>query len=136
MVSTYDANINETIAKVAEALKSKIKAPDWTEFTKTSAGKDRLPDEDDWYYKRAAAVLRTVYIRGPIGVNKLRVKFGSKKNRGHKPSKFYKAGGKVIRTILQQLEKSELIIQKTIKNHKGRVVTNKGMSFMDKNTVR
>lgn len=136
MVSAYDGKIQETINKVAVALKEKIKAPEWTTFIKTGPAKERLPDDQDWYYKRAAAILRTVYIRGPIGVNKLRVKFGSSKNRGYKPAKFYKAGGKIIRSILQQLEKSELVIQKTIKTHKGRVVTNKGRSFFDKNTVR
>ena len=70
--------------------------------------------------------------KGPIGVNKLRTKFGSKKSRGTKPEKFYKAGGKIIRNILQQLESNKLIAQKEIGVHKGRIITKEGKGFLDK----
>jgi len=136
MVSIHDGNPHKTINKLAEALKDTINTPEWAKFVKTGAGKERLPDDENWYTIRAAAILRTVYIRGPIGVEKLRTKYGCKKNRGHKPEKFYKASGKIIRSILQDLEKAELIVQKVINKHKGRVVTNKGKSLVDKNTAR
>ena len=72
--------------------------------------KDMLwtPEDQDWWYKRAASILRKIYRHGPIGTNKLKKKYGSKKNRGHKPEHFYKAAGSHIRKILQQLEKSGL----------------------------
>jgi len=54
-----------------------------------------------------------------------------KKNRGVKPEKFYKASGKVIRTILQQLEAEGLIKQVEKGVHKGKIVTPKGRSFLD-----
>ena len=136
MVNVYDGDPHKTIAKLAESLKPVIKAPEWSAFVKTGMSKERLPENPEWYTVRAAAVLRTVYIRGPIGVEKLRNKYGSKKNRGHQPEKFFKSSGKIIRTILQQLEKAGFIEQKTIKGHKGRIITAKGRSFVDKNTVK
>ena len=129
-------NINKTIAKVAEALKPMIQIPEWTEIVKTGPGKERLPDDEEWYLHRTAAILRTISLRGPIGVSKLRVKFGNKKNRGHKPGRFTRASGKIIRTALQQLEKAELIKFKKIGVHKGRVITSKGSSLLEKNTIR
>jgi len=131
-MSIYDKDPMELIVKVSEELKTLIKSPDWAMFVKTGPGKERPPTDTDWYYKRAAAVLRTIYMRGPIGVSRLRVKFGNKKNRGHKPDIFYKASGKIIRTILQQLEKSELIKFQKEGVHKGRIITPKGKSLLEK----
>ena len=136
MVTIYDTDPAKSIAKISESLKSLIKAPEWALFVKTGAGKERPPVERDWFYTRAAAVLRTVYIRGPIGVQKLRVKYGSKKNRGHSPEKFYKGSGKILRDILLQLEKAELVKFQKDGVHKGRVITAKGKSLVDKSAVK
>ena len=135
-MSLYDGDVNQTINKIAEAIKPMVTIPEWTRFVKTGPGKERLPDDAEWYLKRTAAILRTVYIKGPVGVAKLRVKFGNKKNRGHKPGKFTTASGKIIRTALQQLEKAELIKFETKGVHKGRVITPKGKSLVDKNTEK
>lgn len=127
-----DKNPNEVIEKTAKQLESVITMPEWALFVKTSHGKDRVPSRDDWYFVRSAAILRKIYIDGPLGVSKLRTKFGSKKNRGSKPEKFVRASGKIIRSIVQQLEKAELIKQVEKGVHKGRVITDKGKSFIDK----
>ena len=104
MASVYDANPNELVEKAAGELKKVIKAPDWSRYVKTGVHKERPPADLDWWYKRAAAVLRKVYILGPVGTNKLRAKYGGKKNRGYKPEKFFRGSGKIIRSILQQAE--------------------------------
>lgn len=132
MVTVYDVDATQLINKTAEALKSKIKEPEFAKFVKTGAGRERPPVETDWFYKRTAAILRKVYILGPIGVNKMRVQFGNLKNRGHQPSHFYKAGGKIARTALQELTKAGLIESVDKKGHKGKVVTKQGKSFLDK----
>jgi small subunit ribosomal protein S19e len=133
MVSAYDINPTELINKAAIELKKTkgVQIPDWAYFIKTGAGKERVPDSKDWWYVRAGSILRKVYVKGPIGVSKLRTFYGCKKNRGVKPEKFYKASGKVIRTILQQLEAEGLIkaVEKGV--HKGKIVTPKGRSFLD-----
>ncbi|MBU2634380.1 MAG: 30S ribosomal protein S19e [Nanoarchaeota archaeon] len=132
MATIYDIDTNKLIERAALQLKPLIKAPEWSLFVKTGTSKERAPDNQNWWYFRAASILRTIYIKGPIGTNKLRVKYGSKKNRGVKPEKFYPGSGKIIRTILQQLEKIELIKQAEKNKYKGRVITPKGKSFLDK----
>lgn len=134
MASVYDVDTNELIEKAAVELKSMsdIKPPSWAGFVKTGVHKQRHPERDDWWYVRAAAVLRSVYILGPIGVSKLRTKYGGKKDRGHKTERVYKGSGSIIRKILQQLEKVEFVKQTQVGVHKGRVATPKGKSFLDK----
>ena len=134
MVSIYDVDPTELIKKAAEMLKENenIKPPVWADFVKTGRHKERPPAEKGWWYIRAAAVLRSVYKLGPIGVSKLRSKYGGKKRRGMKPEHFYKGSGAIIRKVLQQLEKSGFISQAQRGAHKGRVVTKKGRSFIDK----
>ena len=66
---------DELIKKVAEELKSIIGQPEWAPFVKTGNHKERPPVDNDWWYIRAASVLRKVYLLGPIGVSKLRTKY-------------------------------------------------------------
>ena len=76
--------------------------------------------------------MRKVSLRGPIGVAKLRSMYGTKKNRGVRPERFYKGSGKIVRVILQQLE-AEGLVKKVEKGvHKGKIITPKGQSFLDK----
>ena len=110
--------------------------PEWVSFVKSSPSKERPIDDEDFWYKRAASILRQVYKRKFLGVNRLRTKYGSKKNRGFKPEKFQKAGGKIIRTILQQSDTAgftEIIKpNKGVKSQKpGRRLTAKGREFLE-----
>ena len=73
-----------------------------------------------------------MYKYGPIGVSKLRVKYGGKKRRGHKPSRFYPGSGNIIRKALQQLEKAGFLKKDEKSKYKGRSITPQGKSFLDK----
>ena len=79
--------------------------------------------------------MRQIYKNNIVGVNRLRTKYGSKKNRGVKPEKFQRAGGKIIRTILQQADKAgftEVIKDnKGINKKAGRKLTEKAKRFME-----
>lgn len=132
MATIFDKKPQELIQKAAEGLKKEITMPPWAKFVKTGHAKQRPPEDPDWWYKRTASMLRKIYRHGPIGTNKLKKKYGSKKNRGHKPEARYEGSGKIIRSILQQLEQKQFIKQETKGAHKGRVVTPKGKSFLDK----
>ncbi len=134
MASVYDVNQGELVEKAAEELKkvAEIKPPEWSSFVKTGTHKERTPISKDWWYFRAASVLRIVYRLGPIGVSKLRTKYGGKKNRGVKPGKFYKSSGSILRKILQQLEKSGFLKNELKSKRKGRLITEKGKSLLDK----
>ena len=134
MVSIYDVNPNELIEKTAERLKKieQIKPPEWADFVKTGRNRERPPVEKDWWFTRTAAVLRSVYKLGPVGVSKLKTKYGGRKNRGVKPERFYRSSGNILRKILQQLESAELVKKGEAKGHKGRVIAPKGASILSK----
>ena len=138
MTHILEADTNELIIKVAEELKKQklVQPLEWSNFVKTGHHKERHPENPDWWYYRAAALLRSIAKLGPIGTEKLRTKYCGIKGRGHKPEKFFKASGSIIRKILQQLEKSTLIKQTMVDNHKGRVLTPAGVSLLDKIAVQ
>ncbi|MBW2965163.1 30S ribosomal protein S19e [Candidatus Woesearchaeota archaeon] len=138
MPTIYDVPVNDLIEAVAKELQSmdKIKAPEWATYAKTGVHKERPPVREDWWYVRCAAVLRSVRTLGPVGVEKLRTKYGGRKRRGHKPEHFFKGSGNVIRKVLQQLESAELIKKGEKGNHKGRIITPKGVSLLDKAAVK
>jgi len=131
-----DLPSGKVIEKTAESLKKipEIQPPEWSSFVKTGMSKERPPVNQDWWYVRSASILKKISRLGPVGVNKLRKKYGGKKNRGHKPEKRFDASGSIIRKILQQLEKAGLIEQVSKGTHKGRVLTAKGKSFLDKSS--
>ncbi|MBI3033887.1 30S ribosomal protein S19e [Candidatus Woesearchaeota archaeon] len=133
MATLNDINPNEFINELADSLKgtSDIKPPKWAGFVKTGRFKERPPASNDWWYMRAAAVLKSVYRLGPVGTSKLRTKYGGKKNRGVAAEHSYKGSGNIIRKILQQLEKAGLVAQGTKGIHKGRIITPKGKSLMN-----
>jgi small subunit ribosomal protein S19e len=91
---------------LAEALKklSEFKKPEWADFVKTSPHKVRPSVEEDFWHKRAASILRQIYINGIVGVGRLRTRYGGRKNRGMKPDEFRKSSGKMVRVVLQQAE--------------------------------
>ena len=134
MTTMYDVDAQELILKAAEELKKipEIKAPAWAPFVKTGVHKEMPPVSSDWWYLRTASVLRAVYRLGPVGVSKLRTKYGGKMNRGVKKSHFYKGSGNILRKSLQQLEKAGFVKFAEKGVHKGRIITPKGKSFLDK----
>ncbi len=119
--------------KVIENLMHKLKKSEnikphpASRFVKSGVCAERPPQQPDFWYIRAAALLRRIYIDGPVGVERLRTIFGGRRRRGHKPAHHRKAGGKFIRLMLQQLEKEGLIK----KSKKGRVITNKGKKLLN-----
>lgn len=132
MTTPYEVPADKLILAVAKDLKERIKleSPKWSQFVKTGSHKERIPEDEDWWWKRAASILRKIYLEGDyVGVERLRTVYGGKKNRGVKTEKFYKGGGKIIRVILQEFDKLGFT-EKTKK--KGRKITGKGKSYLDK----
>ncbi|MGM5484855.1 MAG: 30S ribosomal protein S19e [Nanobdellota archaeon] len=123
---------NQLMNKIAEELKGKVKAPNWAPFVKTGPHKERPPVDKEWWYTRLASILLTVKDKGPIGVSKLRTKYGGKKRRGYKPSTFMKGSGSIVRKAMQQLEEQKLVQQAAVGVHKGRVITKEGAELINK----
>ena len=132
MASVYEVSAEKFNEKLAEALQEleEFKMPEWAFFVKTSTARARPPQDNSFWYKRAASILRQAYIRGVIGVNRLKTKYGGRKNRGTKPAEFRRGSGKIIRVILQQSEKAGFL-EKTQGKKKGRQLTKKGLAFLN-----
>ena len=128
----FTKNPVKFIPALAEALKKvpEFEIPEWANYVKTGVSRERPPVDDDFWYTRAASILRQLYIKGVVGVEKLRTRYGSKKDRGGRPDKFKKAGGKIIRVILQQAEAAGLV-EKVLRMQYGRRLTQEGRDFLD-----
>ncbi len=133
MATIFDVPPNDLIAEVAAKLKdvSDVKPPAWASYVKTGMHKQRPPTQDNWWYLRCAAIMRTCARLGPVGVSKLRRKYGGNQDRGHKPRRSCKGSGNIIRKALQQLEAAKLLKQTQVDKRKGRVVTPKGQALLD-----
>jgi small subunit ribosomal protein S19e len=107
-----------------------IKPPNWASFAKTGMSRQLPPKQSDWWYTRAASILRKIYLDGPVGVERLRTHYGGRKQRGHKPERFKKSGGSNIRKILQQLEKAGLIEKSKKPKKSGRIISESGRKFI------
>lgn len=134
MTTVHDVPSNPLIEVLAAKLRElpEVEPPEWAPFVKTGVHKERPPVQPDWWFTRSAAVLRKVYLRGPIGTERLRSAYGGKRDRGSKPYRASKGSGAILRTTLQQLEAAGLV---ELVKSKGRRVTPKGQSLVD-NTAR
>ena len=134
MVHALDVPADMLIRAVARKLKERysdyVKPPSWAFFAKTGAHKEKPPSDPDWWYVRAASMLRKLYKTGePIGIETFRTIYGGRQNRGSAPEHFRKGSGSVARKILQQLERAGLV--RTVPG-KGRVLTPEGRSLLDR----
>ncbi len=127
MVSAREVNQQKLVNVMCKDIGMKM--PEWALHVKTGVSRERQPEQKNWYQLRSASILRKIYMDGPVGVSKLRSYYGGRKNNGHQPSHFEKGSGKILRTVLQQLEEAGYV-EKT-ENKKGRKVTAKGQKFVD-----
>ena len=69
-VTVKDVAAQDFVIAYAAHLKriGKIEVPKWADLVKTGTTRELAPYDPDWYYMRAAAIARRVYLRGGIGV--------------------------------------------------------------------
>jgi small subunit ribosomal protein S19e len=117
---------------LAETLKKSgdFEKAEWVDFIKTGPNKQRPSADEDFWYKRAASILRQIYLNKIVGVERLRTRYGGRKDRGVRPPRFVKSGGKIIRKILQQAEAAGLV-EKIKGKRAGRQLTAKGKSLLE-----
>ncbi len=130
MTTPHDVPAQKFIDKLAKYLKEnvdQVQPPAWAQVAKTGSHVEKQPQNPDWWYIRAASVLRKVYAHEPIGLEKLRSDYGGRKGFGVTPNHASKAGGSNIRKILQQLEASGLLQTVT---PQGRRMTPKGRKLL------
>ena len=129
-VTVKDVNPHDFVKAFSAHLKrqGKLKVPDWVDLVKTAKRKELAPYDPDWFYTRAASMLRHVYLRGGVGVGALTKVYGGRKRRGSKPCHFENASSSVARKVLQSLEQLSLIEQHP---NGGRKITPQGRKDLD-----
>ncbi|ETN42707.1 40S ribosomal protein S19 [Cyphellophora europaea CBS 101466] len=110
-VTVRDVDAQTFINAYADFLKrqGKLQIPGWVDTVKTSHSNELPPQSPDWFYVRAAAVARHIYLRKSVGVGRLRKVHGSTKNRGSRPNHHVDASGSVDRKAVQALEKLGIV---------------------------
>ena len=129
MTDIYQVDTAELIKRAASKLKSAgVKKPEYIDYVKTGAGKERVTQTEDFWYIRCASVLRKVYINGPVGIARLRTVYGTRKRHTTTRHHHYRAGGSILKDSFDALEKLGYLK----KAKEGRVITSTGRSFLDK----
>lgn len=130
MATAFDVPAEKLIPKIADELKKveTIAPPDWAAYAKTGRHREKSPVTVDWWHTRAAAVLRKIYVEGPIGSTRLAAMYGGKADRGSKPNRAVRGSRSISRLTVQQLEKSQLVQKQ---KDGGRVVTAKARKMID-----
>lgn len=131
-MKSLEVSANKLVAATAKELKSvpEIKTPEWVLMVKSGSHNERVPEDEDFFYMRCASILRILLIakRPMIGVRRLQQKYGGRTQHTVGRAHHRKAGGKVIRVAMQQLEKAGLIK----KGKAGRVIAKAGVKLLEK----
>lgn len=132
MPTPYDVPAPILIERLARYLRENVDEvipPPWSSFVKTGSHAAESPQDPDWWFTRCASLLRKIYMKGPVGISRLRSEYGGRIDRGARPEHVRKGGGAIVRKALQQLEAAGLV--ETLRN-RGRVVTRGGRQLLDR----
>ena len=132
MPTPYDVPPPVLIDRLARYLREEVDAivpPTWASFVKTGFHTRRPPQNPDWWFTRCASLLRKIYVRGPIGIERLRSEYGGRIDHGVRPEHARKGSGAIIRKALQQLQNAGLVEPLRTR---GRVVTGEGRQLLDR----
>jgi len=130
MVTVHDVPSAKLITALAVQMKGVpgVEQPEWSKFVKTGSHAERPPADSEWWFTRAASLMRKLYLHGPVGLTDLERAYGGTKALKYYPKHHRDAGGSSIRKILKQLEQADLVT----KTPKGRVLSSKGRGMIDK----
>ena len=132
MTTLYDVPADDLIDAVAAKLEDRFDQPDWAEYTKTGESRELPPQQENFWHRRAASLLRKVATDGPVGVERLSTEYGGAKGGSNRyqvaPDKRADGSKNLIRTILQQLEEEDLV---ETAEGEGRRITAAGQSLLD-----
>lgn len=119
------------ITQLTKYIKDNIDAvqpPPWAPMVKTGSATQRQPENPEWWYTRAASILRKIYLHQPIGTQHLRADYGGRTGKKVSREHARKGAGTNIRKIMQQLETAGLVE----KTPKGRTITKEGRKTLDR----
>lgn len=140
-ITVRDVHPQKFVTKLSEHFKKsgRITAPAWADIVKTATFKQLPPFSPDWFYERAAAIARRIYLGGGKGVGTLARTFGGRAHRGSRPERTQVACRGLLRNILQQLEKADILSKSNKKIRTtgatiqcGRKISKKGQQELDR----
>src|SRR2546430_10260002 len=87
MTTAYDVPPGLLIERLKDRLQQegKIKPPEWAPFARTGVHTEKAPTQPDWWYRRVAAVVRKVYLKGPVRTARPAGEFGGQPDHGSSP---------------------------------------------------
>lgn len=132
MPTPYDIPASIFIERLADYLKEnvyEIVPPPWASLVKTGSHASRPPENPEWWFIRCASLLRKIYIKGPIGIERLKSEYGGRISHGNRPGHARKGSGAIVRKAVHQFEAAGLV--ETVGN-KGRLLTSEGRRTLDK----
>lgn len=129
-VTVRDVPPAKFIQAYTEVLKNndKFVVPKWADIVKTGVQRELAPYDPDWYFVRAASIVRKIYMRPGTGVGALQKRYGGAYRRGARPEIHRDSSSGVIRTILITLDDLK-ITEKTAKG--GRRISRVGQQALD-----
>merc|ERR1712072_206310 len=103
--------VNDFIKAYAEHLKksNKLGLPKWIDLVKTGHYHELAPYDEDWFYTRAAAIMRKLYVKPHVGVGRLANKFGGKERNGSARKHHSTDSKAVISACMKALEEAKLL---------------------------
>ncbi|ORD93517.1 ribosomal prt S19 [Enterospora canceri] len=102
----YRVNPHKLVEEIALMLeKEKIEMPVDADLIKTGSGRQYSPMQSNWFLLRTASVLRQAAIKNGISLNGLAYRYGNRKNRGVRPTKFARGSRYVIEMAVENLVK-------------------------------
>lgn len=130
MTHPQDVPPSVLLPRLATELRTRgvVTPPPWSTFAKTGVHKQRAPTQTDWWYLRSASVLRKIYLKGNVGIERLSSEYGGKRDRGSAPYHARNGSRAVLREIVHQLEKAGLV--QPYKS-RGRRVSPEGQKLLD-----
>lgn len=131
MPTVFEVAAELFLEKLAAELKEavvEVKPPAWAGRAKSSAHSEMPPLADDWWYVRAASLMRKLYVHGAEGIRHLSAAYGGRMSKGPASERAWAGGRSSIRKILQQLEAAGLVEKQ---GKEGRALTGKGRALMD-----
>lgn len=130
MTTAYDVPPGLLIERVKQHLEKeeKAKAPEWARFARTGGHTEKAPVQTDWWPRRLAAVLRKVYVLGPIGTSRLAAEFGGRRDDGSAPYHPVRGSRSIVREAMQQLEALGYLSKA---EKRGRTITPQGRKLLD-----
>lgn len=130
MTTAYDVPPDLLIDRLAKYLKeeAKIEPPEWAAFAKTGVHTEKSPADPDWWYRRAASILRKTYLKGPVGSSRTAAEYGGRRDDGSAPYHPRKGSRAIVRHAFKQLEQLGYVASV---EKRGRVVSSKGRELLD-----